>query len=410
MIKILKELGLTKFFLLAILIRILIMPFFFHPDIKTYYFQSSFLQKGIWNIYPYLVDNKGKLPLKEEFVYFPLTYIFLGSYEIMAKPFLGPEFSTWLSDASQESVNRVGVFRYLFILKFPYLLLDLTVAFLLIRFFSNPEEKKKAFILWLFNPISLVIIYFYSNLDITPATLILSSILMLRSKKVILSGVLLGAAVSFKAYPLIFLPLLLIYLNNYKERLKFVSSLVIFLIVTILPFFSKAFVNSALISGLTTRIAFPSIPIGFGEALMVGVVPLAIFFIKLLVDGYLDKVNLFKYCFWILLLMFSTIHFHIQWLMWIIPFLILFSVTEKRLSKFAWFWISLAILIPFLYDDRSMTISLLSTLSLLYNLLPTPFLIMSSIYDTYLMQSILHSLIFSISVVLVWIGFSTSKK
>src|SRR3989304_8391664 len=89
-----------KLLILAIILRLLIMPFFFHPDIKTYHFQASFLSKGVFNIYPYLIENREKLPLKEEFVYFPLTYFFLGGYQALVSPLLGDNFTNWLAGAS----------------------------------------------------------------------------------------------------------------------------------------------------------------------------------------------------------------------------------------------------------------------------------------------------------------------
>lgn len=116
------------------------MPFYFHPDIKTYHFQASFLKKGVFNIYTYLAGHKVELPLKDEFVYFPLTYFFLGFYQIIASPFLGANFPVWLSDASAGAVNQIGVFRYLLILKLPYLVLDILIPFLLIKFLKNKIE------------------------------------------------------------------------------------------------------------------------------------------------------------------------------------------------------------------------------------------------------------------------------
>ncbi len=131
MFDILKIPSIRKMLVLAILIRILIMPFYFHPDIKTFNFQASFLKKGVWNIYSYLDEHKNKLPLKDGFVYFPLTYFFLGTYQIITTPILGSGFDSWLYDASTNSSIDMGVFRYLFILKLPYLVLDILIAFFL---------------------------------------------------------------------------------------------------------------------------------------------------------------------------------------------------------------------------------------------------------------------------------------
>lgn len=402
MLKILLDLNLTKLFLLAILLRLLIMPFYFHPDIKTYSYQSSFLKSGVFNIYSYLVENKNSLPIREEFVYFPLTYFLLGTYQIAASPLLGPNFSSWLSDASSSVVEKVGTFRYLFILKLPYLIVDLIIPFLLIKFFDSDTKRRKAFILWLFNPISIAIIYIFSNVDIFPVALSLISLLLFQKKNFLLSSLCLGVAIGFKAYPILFLPFLLLFVNNTRKLILMLSVIIIILTALIIPFWSDAFVHSALLSSLTTRLIFPGIGIGFGESLMIGVVSLSVLFFSAL-NVSNEKVNqAWYYLASILLLLFSSIHYHIQWLLWVMPFLILLNVLHSNLTKLIWIWASLAFLIPLLYDDKSMSISLLSAVSTLYNLLPTPFLIIEHLYDPNLVQGIIHSLMFGIGLVLVW--------
>src|SRR4030066_522580 len=119
-----------KILLLAITLRLLVAAFYFHPDIKTYSFQSSFLKKGVFNIYFYLVDHKKELPLKEEFVYSPLTYLTLGTYQAVISPFMGSNFDSWLADPGANSVvENPDIFKYLVFLKLPYLVLDIAIAF-----------------------------------------------------------------------------------------------------------------------------------------------------------------------------------------------------------------------------------------------------------------------------------------
>lgn len=376
--------------ILAILIRILVMPFYFHPDIKTYNFQASFLEMGVWDIYSYLVTNKEKLPLKDEFVYFPLTYIFLGGYQILISPLLGEGFISWLSDASQQANDRIGVYRYLFLLKLPYLLLDLAIAFLLLQLFKNSTDKKKVFTLWLFNPFSLILIYIFSNVDIIPVFLTLVSLLFTYKKKLILASLFLGIAACFKAYPLLFLPFLTIYAKNIRQAVFMVLACVGVFTIIILPFLSNAFLSSALISGLTTRIIFGGLSIGFGQTLMVPVIVIsALFFYQALRK---DKGRDILYFYLsLLLLLFSFIHFHIQWLLWIIPFVILLLMVRTKLAVLNIFLTAIAFAIPLLYEDKSMTVGLLSAVSPLFNLIPIPFAVVSRIYDPYILQSVLHS-------------------
>lgn len=407
MFKILDQLNLTKLFLLAILLRVLIMPFYFHPDIKTTYFKVSFLKMGVIDIYSYLDKNVNSLKIKENLNYLPLTYFSMGAYYTIVSNLLGDDFSSWLKDASVEATTRLNTFRYLFILKLPYLILDLIIPFLLIKFLHTDSRKRNAFILWLFNPLTISIIYIFSNIDVIPVTLSLISLLYFQREKFIKSGIMLALAIGFKAYPILFLPFLALSIRDYKKITLMIFITFGLTIAIIIPFWSTAFVNSALLSSLTTRLAFPGIGIGFGESLMIGIVVLTILFLDILLNKG-QKVNqAWYYLATMLLLVFSTIHYHIQWLLWILPFLILLNVLRTSLTKLLWTWAGLAFLIPLLYDDKSMSVSLLSAISLLYNLLPTPFLIIQHIYDPFILQGVIHSILLGISLVLVFKDFKS---
>lgn len=392
MLKKLIKQDLGKLLILAVLLRLLIMPFYFHPDIKTYNFQSAFLKKGVFNIYTYLEAHKDKLPLKEEFVYFPLTYLFLGSYQVLATSLLGSGFDEWVSDASFQSRETVGVYRYLFLLKLPYLFFDIAIAFLLTFFVKELNDKKKLFTLWLFNPLSIILIYVYSNVDIFPVALSVLSLLLAFRNKFVLSALILGIAAGFKAYPLVFLPFLLLYEKDIKKVILMVLVSLGSFFAIIFPFSSTAFQNAALVSGLTTRIVSFGISLGFEQILIPFIIIVsAIFFLRLFKNDKAIQNLLFDYII-VLLLVFSFVHFHIQWLLWIVPFVVLLSVFYARIFKPVSFLVFIALLIPLLLKDSFMTISLLMSYSLLYNLLPTPFTIIQRFYDPYTIQSILHSI------------------
>lgn len=389
--------------LLAVLIRLLVMPFYFHPDIKTYNYQSSFFKKGVWDIYSYLEKNKDKLPIKEEFVYFPLTYFFLGSYQIMAAPFLGTGFDKWLSDASIGASEYVGVFRYLFILKFPYLVFDIIIAFLLMGLFSERKGKERVFTFWLFNPFSIILIYIFSNVDIIPVVFTLLSVLLLRKKRNILAALCLGVGAGFKAYPLIFLPIIFLYAKSIKEKIFVLfGSIGIFLLI-ITPFSnSTAFKQSTLYSGLTTRILIPVIDIGFGETLFIALIPLSLIVFTFWIKNNLKTEQVSSYYFAVLALLFAFIHYHIQWLLWIMPFAVLIIMKSENIKKSLVMMAILAFIIPLLYNDKSMSMALLRPLSLWYELIPTPFDIVRKIYDPNTLQSIIHSILAGLSLTVIW--------
>jgi len=388
-----------KLFVLAILLRILVMPFFFHPDIKTFNFQSSFLGSGVVNIYDYLVSHKEELPLKEEFVYFPLTYYFLGGYQIIASPLLGDNFNAWLSNANVSAIEQVGVFRYLFILKFPYLLLDLLVMFTLGNLVEE-ENRKKISLLWLFNPFTIVMIYMFGNIDIIPVSLTVLSLLFASKGRLKLSSFLLCVAAGFKVYPLLFIPFLIFRAKDFKTVLQIILISVIFLTTIIVPVASTSFFSSALASGLTTRIVNSGLSIGFGELVIFPVVLLSGLFFFALSDK--REIELEKYFFSALIIIFSLIHFHIQWLLWISPFVCLILSKNTKYNAYLLPLSVLAFCVPFLYQDKYMNFSLFTPISNIFNLIPTPFSVIQKFYDPYQIQSILHSAFAGGSLLFVW--------
>ncbi|HJX59019.1 hypothetical protein A2V56_02630 [Candidatus Woesebacteria bacterium RBG_19FT_COMBO_42_9] len=388
-----------KLLVLAILLRLLIMPFFFHPDIKTYHFQASFLRQGVVNIYPYLIDNREKLPLKEEFVYFPLTYFFLGGYQALVSPLLGENFTAWLSDATGRGVESPGIFRYLFVLKLPYLVLDIAIAYLLMGFFEKQEDKKKVFTIWLFNPFTLILLYFFSNVDIIPVFLVLASLLAMKKNKPLGASVLMGLAVGFKAYPVLFFPFLLAKMEKWSERITASLVFLATLAVIILPFWSPAFVASSFASGLTTRILEAGISISGGEKILV--VPVALVGLYLF-SWFRPKTALWKYYLSALLIVIPFIHFHIQWLLWIMPSFVILWAEENRYSWLLVLASVSAFAVPFLYNDKFMSVSLLTPISRWFGLIPAPFAIVQRLGDPYLIQGLIHSIFVGCSLGLIW--------
>lgn len=389
----------VKLIFLAVVLRLLVSGFLFHPDIKTFNFQSSFLKKGVIDIYSYLVNNKTTLPLKEEFVYFPLTYFSVGGYQTIISSFLGNDFDLWLRDAGANSVvNNPNIFKYLILLKLPLLVMDISIAFLLLKFFKNKNNGEKAFTLWLFNPFTIILIYAFSNIDLYAVLLTLIAFLYIKRDKLLKASVFVGLAASFKLYPLLFVPFLFIKAKTVKEKILSILIPISILLLVIIPFFSKAFVQSALISGLSTRIFSPGFSVGFGESIIVGLFLLSyLFFYGWVFD---KKIKLFNYFITLLLIIFSFSHFHISWLLWISPFLVIVAIKKPILKWLIFFWAIIAMSIPLFYQDRSMSISLFRIYSTWYDLLPTPFTVIQKFYDPYNFQSILHSVLAGISVVI----------
>ncbi len=367
------------------------MPFVFHPDIKTYHFQSSFLREGVINIYPYLIENRERLPFKEEFVYFPLTYFFLGTYQALALPFLGNGFNSWLFDASQRVVSNPNIFRYLFILKLPYLLIDVLIAFLLTKFFKDKKLKNEAFTLWLFNPFTIVLIYFFSNVDIIPVLLILVTIILLNRNKIIGAASTLALATMFKAFPLVLFPYYVVKLTGIKKMVTIIILFSTIVFVFLALFWSQNFVDSALVSGLTTRVLNNS-----GNLFVVKLISpttLGLSLVGLLYLKNRKKVQLWEITLVVFLVMLIFIRIHVQWLLWIAPFLVLFYVNNKKHLIPVILVSVFSILIPLTYNDRFMNFALLGPISDLSFQLPTIYTAIQKVGDPLIFRKIFQGIL-----------------
>jgi hypothetical protein len=310
--------SIGKTIILALILRLLIAPFFYHPDLKSQNFHFQFLSHGVLNIYQYIADNKSNLPYRDTFNYLPLTYFTFGSIHLLEKPFQAPGFYSWLNDWGENQNSSANFPYFLLVLKIPYIILDFSIAYLLFKI----TRSKYTLNLWLFNPISLYLIYVLGNFDVLPVFLTLLSFYWLKTNP-IKSFLVFGIAIALKLYPLLFLPFFLIhYSHKPSDWLKYSLLSLTPLLISILPFIqSTAFWQSFFGSGLTQKIfelkifSFPIFPI---------------LYLFLLIFYLLKtKLNIIYYLFFVFLLFVSFVNFHPQWILWFFPFLFL----EKKIVQ-----------------------------------------------------------------------------
>ena len=83
----------------------------------------------------------------------------------------------------------------------------------------------------------------------------------------------------------------------------------------------------------------------------------------------------------IFLIIFSFALFHVQWLLWIVPFLVILCIKKPDLSRLIFFLGAIAFVVPLLFQDRYMSISLFRIYSTWFDMLPTPFTLVQKVYD-----------------------------
>lgn len=341
------------------------MPFFYHPDIKSQHFHFQFLSKGILNINEYIFQNKSNLPYKDTFNYLPLTYYTFGITQTITKPFLGNGFYSWLNDWGETRNDHPNILFYMFWLKVPYLILDIWLGCILLKLYKN----KKILYLWLFNPISIYLIYILGNFDIVPSFLTVLSFYLIKNKKQVFGYLSIGIAIALKIYPVIFLPFLFFYdTKNIFKNIKFALISIIPLTLSVLPFVTQAsFLNSFLGSGLTQKIL---------EFKLLNLPIFPIIYILVLFNYIFSKS---KYKFEIatiqLFLSFiGLVNFHPQWIIWYLPFVVIIFINSKIISKsYILFFFALIFVYILMFDDNFLFWGHLTPINSQFTQLTSPF-------------------------------------
>lgn len=360
--------SLKSIFIWALLIRFLIMPFTFHPDIKDIHFRVSYLYtNNVFNIYEFLKTNDSTKFIAPDFAYPPLTFFALGTYQLLLTPLLGDDFSKWLNDFGDYKYQAPQLFRYLFSLKLIYLVFDLAVGLILLKLVTK-NKQKFALAFWFFNPINLYAIYAIGQFDIIPTFLTLLSFYFWERKKAILSGLTLGLGIAFKSFPLLLLPLFLTTKTNLKDKFLFSTLAISIYLITILPFLnSSAFQHDVLFSGLSIRIFELKIDSGLFE-ISIFLLLYALYLIFTVINR---KVPLYINILVIFLVMFSLTRFHPQWIVWMMPFITL-ALVNSNLNLKLLTPLFLAYFLYFIFfGDSFLTTGILSPLSPLYLEIPS---------------------------------------
>ncbi len=360
-----------------------IAPFFFHPDIKIIYYLSQFFSHGVFDIYQYIAANPDKA-LLGPFVYPPLSYFVIGLIHPVVNLLAGPGFTPWLG-MGNDAVDVAGIFRYLFLIKTPLILALLATGWAL----SKISIRRNVLWTWFFNPVTVYVVGFMGQIDILPVMFTVFALILAKPRP-FLAAVLLGLGGALKTYPLLFLPFLaLLSTTNLKRSaLIFIAGLVPYLLF-IAPFLTTpAFYSDTLTSGLTQRVLQLALPLGFMENLYL--VPV-ILTMLVLAAGLLHRGQIHRLSsYWLAVSLLPVVlsHFHPQWLLWSIPFIVLYS-DGLSLLIFSVFAMGTILLFP----DKFLTWGLISPFNFQILFLPA--------FVNPLLQSLSHSVLVGAS---LWIS------
>lgn len=325
-----------KWLVIGVAIRLVLMSITLHPDLWGHSFVAYFFAyEGVFNPYEHLLTLGQDHPLVTNFgvgdifIYPPLTYFTLGIFRLLVKPLVDPNFIPWLWSNVGEGHTYQNIGFILFWFKLPYLFIDLATAFLFTGLFDKERNKKLAFLLWMFNPVTLYATFMMGQFDIIPVALTILSTYFYKKEKYEFASLSLGFGAAYKMYPILLLPaIVLLSKSKLIDRVKlFIIGLVPFAI-SIAPFLgSPAFRQMVLFSPKSSKMLFMSWKLTAAEGLYPFI--LILIFIYWLVYFTKVKLNVNTIFLTILLLIFSVSHYHPQWFLWVSPFLIWAYLKDK---------------------------------------------------------------------------------
>lgn len=315
----------------GIVLRIVLSSATFHPDMLAFKLGGDIIAEGkILNLYDF--SNKDIAVLN----YPPPIFWFHGVFNILLGPILG-----------------TGL-----LVKIPYLIFDLLIAFLFLKIFTLRSEKILAFSLWMFNPIALYSTYMMGQFDIIPTFFILLSIYFVAGSKLELAALALGGGIAFKIFPVFLIIPLIILGKSFTSKVKIFSLTIIPYIFTIVPYLpSDSFRSTALLAAQSSKSLYASIPVSGGEGILLFPASLVLFYLFIW-SKRADKLFYWKIYLIPLLLFFIFTHYHPQWLIWITPFLILDLVVNKFKNVLAILLIFGTWFTSLFFFDSSLTIGL----------------------------------------------------
>lgn len=311
------------------------MPITVHPDIFGHSFAAYFFSnQGILNIYDHLLSLPQDHPLvlnfgvADIFIYPPITYFTLGLFRVIVNPLVDPNFIPYLMENVSRITNFPNYQFYIFLFKFPYLLLDISAAYLLSSLFKDGDKQKIAFTLWMFNPLAIYTSFMIGQLDLLPTFFTILAFYLVKKKKFYWAMISFGIGGSYKMFPLLFILPAAFYLRNkLGDRIKLIVVGFLPFVLSVLPFLSSSAFRAMVFSPKSQKMLYMGLPLTGGVVLYPFILGLTIIY---LISYYSGKKYRFEYYLYsILLLVFSVTHYHPQWFLWITPFMILQLVRSR---------------------------------------------------------------------------------
>jgi len=370
--------SIYKWLLIGLLIRFIFMPIASHLDLLSVYQRSSLVASGrvLW------------LGIGQTFVHYVHALFLLIFRPLM--PYLETMLPAMTGSANwsiwELFVISPNIFRTLFLFKVPYLIFDLGCAFLLLAIFLKRRKGLVALKFWMLNPVVIFAAFIFSRYEPIAIFFILLSLYYARRNLLVKSLFSLGVAVVTRLYPLILLPFFVIILGKgLRQRLKlaFWGLLPLGIMIALSKlFYGVSGVESLAKSYHASYLMSLRFPLGVAyDVIFVFFAGYTVLFLYAYFNTDHSFVNLWKSILCVLLFFFATSFFHPQYFMWLIPFLTLQVVEDKKFIGLFAIQILCWVVYSFQWEEALFGRLFLSLNPSYFMSLPSPFEIINQYYS-----------------------------
>lgn len=177
--------------LIAIIIRVAVMPFFGHVDVlsearRIYFWDQASI---------YFDDISRNATSLFQLLFFKVFSIFLDNKEML---FAHADMRNSTAHPVEyfEFVSQPTIFRALFVIKLPFLVADLITAWAIYVYCDRSAGARNAVLFWLFNPICIYAFYIFGRFESIPIMFCMLSLLALKKNKLLLAATMLGLSIN----------------------------------------------------------------------------------------------------------------------------------------------------------------------------------------------------------------------
>ena len=399
---------LYRYFLAGLLIRLIFIPFFFHVDLLSAYQRAaetiSTGNLGFDNVQ--MFSN-----LIHTLYLFIIKSIFPAINEVFSV--LLEKDTAWIILSSS-----YNVFTVLTLFKILYLIFDIACMFLILRlsFDDKPEDKLRVFKFWIFNPIVIFVLYIFARHDIIGVFATLVALLLAKKDRKYWAIIVLGFGIAIRFFPIMILPILVFYLARTKKdyiilSLIGVSSLAVVELLSVF-YLGKSVIFSLLNSEHFDFLLSPKLDLVIGSHSSIFIF-MAVYIFIILSFLHIKKKNfdiLLNYCAIIYLAYVGICYFHPQYMLWIVPFLVIIFARRRHLLYYHWVQFALLLVILIYWVDHTTKLLFIPIDHKYFLYLTSINSIIRRFYDDAKFVNIFRSIFTGVSLWMIYLIYKDNKK